>query len=104
MDLCPYTPQKFESGVEKGEQYESRLLCCCKYFISTHYHIMGEMELAFTEESFTSMVCIKGKGKIGLKDGDAEEMVFQAGESLFLPKSEKIFRMTGDCEVIVTRV
>ena len=65
---------------------------------------MGEAELAFTEESFTSVVCIKGKGKLGLKEGDVEEMGFQAGNSLFLPKSEKVYRFIGDCEVIVTRV
>ena len=104
MDCRPYVPQKFEAGVEKWEQYESRLLCCCKYFISTHYHIIGEMELAATEESFISIVCIKGNGRLGLKDGEAEEMNFQAGESMFLPKSEKIYRIAGECEVIVTRV
>ena len=104
MDCRPYVPQKFEAGVEKWEHYESRLLCCCKYFISTHYHIIGEMELAATEESFISIVCIKGNGRLGLKDGEAEEMNFQAGESMFLPKSEKIYRIAGECEVIVTRV
>lgn len=104
MNCSPYVPQKFETPVEKGEQYESRLLCCCKYFISVLYCIEGEMELVFEEESFTSIVCINGAGSISLKDGETDEMKFRAGDSIFLPKSEKIYRIAGKCEVIVTRI
>ncbi len=104
MDCRPYTPQKLEAETEKGEQYESRQLCCCKYFISVLYRIKGEMELAFSEESFTSVICIGGAGNLSVKDGDVESMEFRAGESIFLPKTEKTYRIKGECEVIVTRV
>ena len=73
MDYQPYVPQKFENGVEKGEQYEARLLCCCKYFISTHYHVRGEVEIALNEESFNSIVCISGNGKLSIKESDAQK-------------------------------
>lgn len=104
MDYQPYIPQKFENRVGKGEQYESRLLCCCKYFISTYYHIMGEVEIALTEESFNSIVCISGSGRLSIKNSDALEMTFCAGESMFLPKSGQICCISGECEVIVTRI
>ena len=104
MDCRPYTPQKLEAETEKGEQYESRQLCCCKYFISVLYRIKGEMELAFSEESFTSVICIGGAGNLSVKDEDVESMEFRAGESIFLPKTEKTYRIKGECEVIVTRV
>lgn len=104
IDRHPYVPQKFENGVERGAQYESRLLCSCKYFASTLYRIAGEAEIAMTEESFSSLICIGGNGCIDIKDGEAEPMPFKAGESVFLPKSERICRIVGECEVIITRI
>ncbi len=104
IDYNPYIPQKFEPETEKGGQYEARQLCCCKYFISTHYSIKGEMELTFTEESFRSLICVGGTGKLEVKDGDADEMGFKEGDSIFLPKSEKTYRVSGECEIIVTSV
>lgn len=104
MNCDPYMPQKFEVKAEQGGQYESRQLCCCKYFISTHYSMKGMAELLFSEESFTSIICIKGTGCLGVKGEDVEEMKFKAGESIFLPKSEKTYTIFGDCEVIVTRI
>lgn len=104
MDCSPYMLQKFETEFEMGEHYETRLLCSCKYFISSYYRIEGEMELIFAEESFTSIICVNGAGTLRVKEGDAEEMAFKAGESIFLPKSENVYRIEGGCEVIVTRV
>ena len=104
MNYNPYTPQKFETETEKGGQYEKRRLCCCKYFISTHYSIKGGMELVVTEESFRSLMCVNGSGKLGVKDGDGEEMEFKEGDSIFLPKSEKTYWILGNCEIIVTRI
>lgn len=104
INYLPYVPQKFENGVDKEEQYESQILCCCKYFVSILYRVNGQADIAMTEESFTSLICIKGKGKLNNPDGEDEEMRFIAGESIFMPKSENICRITGDCEVIITRV
>ena len=104
IDYNPYLPQKFETETEKGGQYEARQLCCCKYFISTHYSVKGEMELTFTEESFRSLICVGGTGKLEVKDCDADEMGFKEGDSIFLPKSEKTYQVSGECEIIVTSI
>lgn len=104
INYHPYSPQKFENGFEKAQGYESQILCCCKYFVSTLYRITDYADIAMTEESFTSLICLKGKGKISIPDSEADEMKFIAGESIFMPKSENICRITGSCEVIITRV
>lgn len=104
INYHPYSPQKFENGFEKAQGYESQILCCCKYFVSTLYRVTDYADIAMTEESFTSLICLKGKGKISIPDSEADEMRFIAGESIFMPKSENICRITGSCEVIITRV
>lgn len=104
LDYQPYVPQRFEDSIERKEQYEVRTLCCCKYFITTLYSIKGEAEIAMTEESFTSLICIQGSGILSVRDNDAEEMKFMPGESIFMPKSERICRISGECQIIVTRI
>lgn len=104
LDYLPYIPQRFEDSIEKQEQYEIRTLCCCKYFMATLYSIKGEAEIAMTEESFTSLICIKGNGILSVTDNDTEEMKFVAGESIFMPKSERMYQVKGECEIILTRV
>lgn len=99
-----YLPQKFENGVIKDKQYESRLLCLCKYFECVHYKVDGTIEFQLTEESFLSIVCISGYGKIMISDNDFEPLKFKAGESIFLPKSDHICRIEGEFEAIFTKV
>ncbi|NLL77708.1 MAG: NTP transferase domain-containing protein [Clostridiales bacterium] len=104
IDYKPYMPQRFEAGVEKTEEYESRLLCSCKYFECIKYTIEGSMEIPLTEESFMSLICITGSGSIETDDLEYPAMYFKDGESIFLPKSDKICRIKGKCEILITRV
>lgn len=104
IDYHAYTPQRFEDSIVKEKEYEVRTLCCCKYFMTTLYRIKGEVEIAMTEESFTSLICIRGSGVLSVRDSDTEAMEFTAGESIFMPKSEKICHISGECEMIITRV
>ncbi len=104
IDYKPYMPQKFEAGTERWETYESRLLCSCKYFECTKYTIEGSMEFSLTEDSFLSLICINGNGSVEINELDYPPMNFYGGESIFLPKSDKICRIEGFCEILITRV
>lgn len=104
IDYQPYMPQKFEFGVDTQEEYESHLLCSCKYFECYKYSVEGCVEIPMTEESFRSVVCLKGKGSIEIMEQDYPAMEFSKGESLFLPKSDKICKIEGSCEVLLTKI
>lgn len=104
MSRIPWMPQKLEDGVVSGAGYDERLLCSCKYFICTFYAVKGEMELAMTEDSFLSVLCLTGQGLLSIADSDFPPMSFSAGESIFLPRAESVCRIEGNCEVIVTKV
>lgn len=99
-----YMPQKYEESIEKEAQYEARLLCSCKYFACKSYRIWGQTEFPMSEESFLSLVCVKGSGSVCLQDVEFDPMEFGAGDSIFLPKAEGICKISGDCEIIITRI
>lgn len=104
MDYQPYMPQKLEAGSEAREGYEARPLCSCKYFECIKYTVKGSMELPLSEESFLSLVCVRGNGTVSIGDLDFPPMEFTGGESIFLPKSDRVCRINGECEFIISRV
>uniref|UniRef100_UPI0040569DD4 type I phosphomannose isomerase catalytic subunit n=1 Tax=Acetatifactor sp. TaxID=1872090 RepID=UPI0040569DD4 len=99
-----YEPQKLDDTVEQGESYIKRVISRCKYFECTQYQLDGAMELPAVEESFTSLVCISGNGKICLTKDSNEQIEFVAGESIFMPKSTDVYLLEGQCELIITRI
>lgn len=104
MDYHAYIPQKFEGNIEKEAQFEMRLLCSCKYFECRSCLIEGEAELPLTEESFLSLLCVRGSGSVCRQDTEFAPMEFEAGDSIFLPKAEGICKIKGDCEIIITKI
>lgn len=104
IDYQPYLPQRLEDRMIKKDQYEEYILCSCKYFECSKYMVHGNAEIPLSEESFISIVCIKGSGRIYLNDVEFPILEFSKGESIFLPKSDKICKIEGNCEIILTRV
>lgn len=104
LDFKQYAPQKLENTVVEEEEYIKRVISRCKYFECTKYELRGHLELPGVEESFSSLVCIKGKGQISLSGQSDSCMEFIAGDSIFMPKSEEIYMLEGDCEFILTRI
>ncbi|MBQ7934025.1 MAG: NTP transferase domain-containing protein [Lachnospiraceae bacterium] len=99
-----YEPQKLEDTVEQGATYVKRVISRCKYFECMQYQLDGTMELVGVEESFTSLVCISGSGSIRAGRDSSQVMDFKAGESIFMPKSNEISVIEGQCELIITRI
>ena len=84
--------------------YVKSVISRCKYFECTKYELNGHLELPGVEESFSSLVCIRGNAKIMLSGKTESSMEFTAGDSIFMPKSEEIYILEGDCEFILTRI
>ncbi len=104
MNYSRYEPQKLEDTVEQAEHYTKRVISRCKYFECTQYQLQGSMQLVALEESFTSLVCIKGAGEIALNNDEKTKMSYVAGDSIFMPKSCDIYKISGECEFIITRI
>lgn len=104
MNYQPYLPQKFDEEVTIKDSYEKYLLCSCKYFKCSKLVVKGSAEFLLTEESFVSIICLSGSGEINIKDIEFPPISFTKGESIFLPKTDKICKIVGECEMIVTRV
>lgn len=99
-----YVPQLLEHTMEQTENYVKKVISSCKYFECVMYSLKGRVELSAVEESFTSMVCLSGKGSLRTECNCTEEMHFVAGESIFIPKSTKTYIIDGECELIITRI
>ena len=94
-----------ETGRVPGEFGQGgTLLGRCKYFESFLYRIFGEQIVAMDPNSFCSLICISGKGRIGATSVAAEEVEFAAGDSIFIPACEGRLQITGECEFILTHV
>lgn len=99
-----YEPQILEDAAEKGFSYKKRVISRCKYFECILYSLNGVMELPALEESFTSLICISGRGCISLSTDSENGMDFTQGESIFMPKSTDLYLLEGQCEFIITRI
>lgn len=98
-----YIPQKLEDTVESIPCGTRRIISSCKYFECIYYSISGEAEILAEEESFTSLLCIAGEGTICINQQE-EIMAFKLGESIFMPKTNGLYKVCGKCELIITRV
>ncbi len=97
-----YVPQLLESTTERTDAYEKQVISRCKYFECVMYRLNGKMELTAVEESFTSLLCLSGSGRI--RTGQDSFMDYVAGESIFMPKSTKVYEIVGNCEFVITRI
>lgn len=104
LKYSKYEPQKLEDTMEEGRGYVKHVISRCKYFECTQYQLDGMLELPAVEESFTSLVCIRGEGVLCLDKDRNTRMQFRAGDSIFMPKSNDIYRVNGKCEFIITRI
>lgn len=104
IDYHKYIPQLLEHTIERTDAFERKVISSCKYFECMMYRLNEKMELSAVEESFTSVVCLNGKGRIWTENNPSEGMDFTAGESIFIPKSTKKYFVEGICELIITRI
>lgn len=102
MNYKKYSSQSEENDeVQKYDGNQVKVLARCKYFESIDYKITESLSLMKSEESFMSIICVSGKGDISAKGC---ELNFKAGDSVFLPAGNEQVTLTGECEVIVSRI
>lgn len=101
LDYRRYEPQNFESSSVKNDNFSSKLLAKCKYFQCESCNIHGIMPLTLNTDSFKSIICVTGEGIIRNRN---EEIKFEMGDSLFLPKNNCTVKIEGNCEIVITEL
>ncbi len=79
----------------------SNTLASCKYFNVEKHSINGTFCSSTNEESFASLLCLDGKGEIFYNN---ESFVFSKGDSYFIPANLGEFTISGDLEVIISKI
>jgi mannose-6-phosphate isomerase class I len=67
------------------------------YFHVEKHTVKGAISLATTNESFHALTCVCGSGMI-------EGQPFAAGDTFFVPATRGAYTITGNAELILTKV
>lgn len=97
LDFKKYVPVDFEVNADDA----GRVLSRCKYFESVIYKIGGTEKITLQNNRFSSLVCLKGTGKLTIGN---MEMAVSAGDSVFLPAADVVLLVTGDLSFILSNI
>ena len=76
-------------------------LACCKYFNVEKFNVYGTCEFSANAESFNSVLCLDGNGKI-IHNGRTYDLV--KGDSYYIPANLGKYTVEGDVEIIVSKL
>lgn len=101
VDVSKTEPAKYEikpfGEKIKIEGGVSQILTECDLFTVTKYNINNEIKLFADEKSFNHVLITDGYGKINCTD-------FKKGDSFFIPASFGEYKITGNAEILVTKI
>ncbi|MCR5419262.1 MAG: cupin domain-containing protein [Lachnospiraceae bacterium] len=109
MDYGPCDTKGGPSGCwEDMRGYRRLLLEQCKYFSVSRLEVDSLAEIVMDASTFYSVVILSGEGVIEAENtkegGSKESLPFTRGDSFFLPAGEKILRIQGKCEAILSHI
>ena len=76
-------------------------LASCKYFSVDKYSIDGTCEFSTNAESFNSVLCLDGNGQI---EYNGNVFSLQKGDSYFIPANLGTYFVSGNVEIIVSKL
>lgn len=77
------------------------LLTECEYFEVRRLRFNGGGQISVNNGSFVSLMVTKGGGTLTHGGG---ELYFSKGDSIFIPAQETVCKISGNCEMILSRV
>ena len=77
--------------------FEDGVLGKCEYFTVRRHNIDGKESFFTNDDSFASVTCIAGNGKI-----NGEEI--SSGDTFFIPASFGTYEIEGSLDIIETKV
>lgn len=100
--LCPATRDwKPEGAPQQLEGREETLLASCDYFTVHEVKLDGKAELSAGNASFICYTCISGDAVIKTA---CDEVSIHKGETVFLPAGMGTYTLSGNAELIDSRV
>jgi len=102
MDIAPDVSQK-PRKVHYYPGCSRELLCRCKYFEAERIRVSLGMELPFLDTSFQVLLCLNGEGRI-TTDNMRRPLLFQKGETMFLPAGIGSCGILGEAELLKIRL
>ena len=101
VDVSKTEPPKYDikpmGEPEEKDGYTETLLTKCDLFTVYHYDIEKGLTLSTDEKSFNHILIVDGNGEIDGKN-------FKKGDSFFVPANYGEYKITGKCEVIMTKI
>ena len=101
VDVSKTEPPKYDikpmGEPEEKDGYIETLLTKCDLFTVYHYDIEKGLTLSTDEKSFNHILIVDGNGEIDGKN-------FKKGDSFFVPANYGEYKITGKCEVIMTKI
>ena len=95
--LTPSDPGGGLGPVESVPGGTTRRLASCPYFTTDRLAVDGAMPLTVGGASFTALIAVSGQGTVS---GTENAVVFQAGDSLFVPAGSGEITVTGRADLI----
>lgn len=80
---------------------DPEILAECKYFNVRKSLVNGSRTFVTYDDCFTSVIVVNGTGTLVMND---TEIKFSKGDSIFIPAQNSEFTVTGDAELIISRV
>lgn len=99
-DLCPAQPYKIGDTITY-DGYTSKELSCCEYFTVDFLDIENKADLIADEKSFNSLLILEGNGSL-LANGKSYEI--KKGNSVFIPAHFGEYKVTGNLQLILTKI
>ena len=100
LDVLSFEKYVLKDFRTEGD-HSGRTLCRCKYFESDIYETQGTEKIQLQKDRFASIICIRGSGTLCIADAC---MQIVAGDSVFIPATEKMLTMSGSLSVILSYI
>ena len=79
----------------------NNLLASCEFFNVEKFFIDGDLQFSTNAESFNSILCLDGEGKITY---NGEHFSICKGDSYFIPAGIGSYSVSGNLEIIVSKI
>ena len=76
-------------------------LVTCDIFILNKLNVSGNMSRSVSENSFVSLVCAEGEGKLIYNETEYD---IHKGDSYFIPASDSEYKLSGNLSVFETKI
>lgn len=79
----------------------SNSLASCEFFKVDKFSVCAPLQFSTNVESFNSILCLDGNGEI---EFNGEKFALNKGDSYFIPANLGVYSVSGNVEIIVSRI